>query len=140
MSLMFQPLKKYAEFSGRARRAEFWLFSLFIAIVEVVYIVLMAVTGNFDSSNYGAVNGAGMALMGLFGIFCLAIIVPSLAVTFRRLHDTNRSAWWLLIGFLPFIGAVVLLIFYLLPGTAGSNRFGADPKGVGAGDPASVFS
>ena len=130
MSSMFQPLKKYADFSGRARRSEFWLFSLFIFIVEIVYCVLMRVTGNFDPANYGAINGVGMALGGLIMIFMLAIIVPSLAVTFRRLHDTNRSAWWLLIAFLPAIGSLVLLVFYLLPGTVGPNRFGPDPKGL----------
>ncbi|MFZ0266853.1 DUF805 domain-containing protein [Caulobacter sp.] len=137
MSLMFQPLKKYAEFSGRARRLEFWLFALFIALVEIVYWVLMAATGNFDPSRYGAVNGLGMALMGLFTIFGLAIIVPSLAVTFRRLHDTDRSAWWLLISLLPVIGGLVLLVFYLLPGTPGPNRFGPDPKGA-SGDVAAA--
>ena len=140
MSLMFQPLKKYADFSGRARRSEFWLFSLFILIVEIVYCVLMGVTGNFDPSSYGAINGVGMALAGLFTIFILAIIVPSLAVTFRRLHDTNRSAWWLLISLLPAIGGLVLLVFYVLPGTVGPNRFGADPKGAAVGDTAPTFS
>ena len=140
MSLMFQPLKKYADFSGRARRSEFWLFSLFIAIVEIVYFALMGATGNFDPSNYGAINGVGMALAGLFTIFVLAVIVPSLAVTFRRLHDTNRSAWWLLISFIPVLGALVLLVFYFLPGTSGPNAFGPDPKGSPGGDTASVFS
>jgi uncharacterized membrane protein YhaH (DUF805 family) len=59
----------------------------------------------------------------------LALLVPSLAVTFRRLHDTNRRGWWILIGLIPLIGAVVLFIFYLLDGTPGPNRFGPDPKG-----------
>ena len=139
MSLMFQPLKKYADFSGRARRSEFWLFSLFILVVEIVYCVLIRVTG-LDPSHYGTVNGVGMVLTGLLMIFLLAIIVPSLAVTFRRLHDTNRSAWWLLIVFLPAIGSLVLFVFYLLPGTAGANRFGPDPKGSEIAGAAAAFS
>ena len=75
----------------------------------------------------------------LFGVALLGVIVPSIAVAFRRLHDTNRSAWWLLIAFLPLIGSVVLLIFYCLDGTPGPNRFGQDPKGRNLTD-ASVFS
>ncbi|KQY29890.1 hypothetical protein ASD38_11275 [Caulobacter sp. Root487D2Y] len=139
MSLMFQPLKKYADFSGRARRSEFWLFGLFIFLVEIVYFVLMGVTGNLEPTGYTQMNGVGVALAGLFSLFCLGMLIPGLAVTFRRLHDTNRSAWWLLIGLLPVIGSLVLLVFYLLPGTTGPNRFGADPKGAGEAA-ASVFS
>jgi uncharacterized membrane protein YhaH (DUF805 family) len=140
MSLMFEPLKKYAQFSGRARRSEFWLFSLFIFLVEIVYFVLMGVTGNFGPAGYTQLNGIGVALAGLFSLFFLGIFIPSIAVTFRRLHDTNRSAWWLLIGFLPFLGALVLLVFYFLPGTNGPNKFGPDPKGSADGDTAAVFS
>jgi len=140
MSLMFEPLKKYAQFSGRARRLEFWLFTLFIVLVEIVYFVLLGVTGNFLTSDYGGMNGAGIALVGIFSLFFLGIFIPSIAVTFRRLHDTNRSAWWLLISFLPVIGALVLLVFYFLPGTPGPNRFGPDPKSSVTGDTAAVFS
>jgi uncharacterized membrane protein YhaH (DUF805 family) len=81
-----------------------------------------------------------MALIGLFSLFFLGILIPSIAVTFRRLHDTNRSALWLLISFLPFIGALVLLVFYFLPGTNGPNKFGPDPKGSVTSDTAAVFS
>jgi uncharacterized membrane protein YhaH (DUF805 family) len=140
MSQMFEPLRKYAQFSGRARRSEFWLFALFIFIVEIVYFVLMGATGNMGPGGYGQVNGLGMALIGLFSLFFLGILIPSIAVTFRRLHDTNRSALWLLISFLPFIGALVLLVFYFLPGTNGPNKFGPDPKGSVTSDTAAVFS
>ena len=68
----------------------------------------------------------------------LYLFIPALAVTFRRLHDTDRSAWWILVGLIPFLGALALLVFYCLDGTPGANRFGPDPKGRG-GDPA-VFS
>jgi uncharacterized membrane protein YhaH (DUF805 family) len=137
MSLMFQPLKKYAEFEGRARRSEFWLFALFILIVEVVYFALLGAVGGFSSSGP---NGAAMVLMGIFSLFFLGILIPSLAVTFRRLHDSGRSAWWILISFIPGIGGLVLLVFYVLPGTAGPNKFGPDPKTALTGDTAEVFS
>ena len=71
----------------------------------------------------------------VFGVLVLAIVIPSIAVTFRRLHDTDRSAWWILIGLIPFLGALVLLVFTLLDGTPGDNRYGPDPKGVGAPAP-----
>ncbi len=138
MSLMFQPLKKYADFSGRARRSEYWLFTLFIILVEIAFFILLGVLGG--GLGGGQMNGLGMGLTGIYGLFVLGIIIPSLAVSFRRLHDTDRSAWWLLIAFLPFIGGLVLLVFTLLPGTNGPNKFGPDPKGLATGDTAAVFS
>jgi uncharacterized membrane protein YhaH (DUF805 family) len=137
MSLMFEPLKKYAQFSGRARRSEYWLFTLFIILVEIVYLVLVSVAGGGTSGN---MNGLGMALTGLYGLFILGVIIPSLAVGFRRLHDTDRSAWWLLIALLPFIGGLVLLVFNVLPGTTGPNKYGPDPKAGPQTDTAAVFS
>lgn len=137
MSLMFEPLRKYAQFSGRARRSEYWLFTLFIILVEIVYLVLVSVAGGGTSGN---MNGLGMALTGLYGLFILGVIIPSLAVGFRRLHDTDRSAWWLLIALLPFIGGLVLLVFNVLPGTTGANKYGPDPKAGPQTDTAAVFS
>jgi uncharacterized membrane protein YhaH (DUF805 family) len=129
--LMFQPLKKYADFKGRARRSEYWLFALFIIIVEVILIAGLGGAGSMGMAGGGEPTGA----LGIGGIllivFVLAIIVPSLAVSFRRLHDTNRSAWWLLINFLPVVGPFVLLFFMVLDGTHGPNRFGPDPKDRG---------
>jgi uncharacterized membrane protein YhaH (DUF805 family) len=137
MSLMFQPLKKYAEFTGRARRSEYWLFTLFIVLVEIAYFILVSAIGGGTSGN---MNAIGLVLSGLYGLFVLGIIIPSLAVGFRRLHDTDRSAWWLLIAFLPFIGGLVLLIFNVLPGTTGPNKYGPDPKAGPQTDTAAVFS
>jgi uncharacterized membrane protein YhaH (DUF805 family) len=120
MELMFQPLRKYADFQGRARRSEYWLFYLFVVIV---YVLVGIVTG----AAMGAPGdfGIGQIILGVIG---LAFLVPTLAVGVRRLHDTNRSGWWLLIGLIPFLGALVLLIFFVLDGTPGANRFGEDPK------------
>ena len=132
MEWALQPLRKYAGFTGRARRKEYWLFALAVWIVEMV---LMGLTGGFGHPNILA----SLVLL----IFCVGLFVPSLAVGFRRLHDTNRSAWWMLIGLIPFIGAIVLLVFLCLDGTPGDNRFGPDPKG-GEGEildpPATIVS
>jgi len=137
MSLMFQPFKKYADFQGRARRSEYWLFSLFCFIVGLVIGVLRVATGGMEAMQSGRLDALGVVNL----LFSLAVLVPSLAVGFRRLHDTNRSAWWILIAFIPLLGWIALIVFYLLPGTPGPNRFGPDPKSpLAGGDTAEVFS
>lgn len=138
MELMFQPLKKYADFQGRARRKEYWLFYLFVMVVQIVLMTISGASGGMaEGQNPG---GLAMVGLGILGVFGLAIIIPGLAVSFRRLHDTNRSAWWLLIALIPLIGPVVLLIFTVLDGTPGPNRFGPDPKGRGAAATAEAFA
>lgn len=129
MNLMFEPLRKYAQFDGRARRSEFWLFWLFLVIVQIVFNVLVMTIAGGTMTPGAPPAGPVMGLYMLLGGFGLAVLVPSLAVAFRRLHDTNRSAWWLFIALIPVIGALVLIVFYLLDGTPGPNRFGEDPKG-----------
>ena len=134
MDLMFQPLRKYAEFSGRARRSEFWLFWLFLIGVEIVFSILIGITGGSMSAmdEFGTMSGAAKALFGVYALVMLGLLIPSIAVAIRRLHDTNRSAWWILISFIPVIGALVLIIFYVLDGTPGPNKYGEDPKGRSA--------
>ena len=135
MDLMFQPLRKYAVFSGRARRREFWLFWLFLIGIEIVFSILIGLAGGSitDPTNrFGAMSGPAQALFALYGLVMLGLLIPSVAVAIRRLHDTNRSAWWILIALLPILGALVLIVFYLLDGTPGPNRFGEDPKGRSA--------
>jgi uncharacterized membrane protein YhaH (DUF805 family) len=119
MSWFLAVLKKYAVFSGRAQRAEYWYFFLFYLLIHIALVVVDRVTGSFNSE-------AGMGLFG--GVFALAMLLPSLAVSVRRLHDTDRSGWWLLIAFVPLIGGIVLLIFAVQDGTPGDNRFGSNPK------------
>lgn len=111
----------FANFSGRARRREYWLFTLATVIIGVVFEVLSLV-----------VAGAGSAfLIGLVTFLSLvvsiAMLIPSLAVTVRRLHDIGRSGLWLLL-YLTIIGGVVIFIFSVLPGNVGENKYGADPK------------
>lgn len=130
---MFQPLRKYADFTGRARRSEFWLFALFTVIVQIVFSAILSAVGGSammvgdPAAAMGASGVAGIVLLAYLAAM-LALLIPSLAVAFRRLHDTGRTAWWLLIGLIPVLGALVLLVFYVLDGTPGPNRFGPDPK------------
>ena len=123
MALMLQPLVKYADFEGRARRSEYWLFSLFLWIVLLVLMVAIGSAAQSDPH--------GPTVTSLVGVLMLcwaAVIIPSLAVTVRRLHDIDKSGWWFLISFIPIVGAIVILIFSVTDGTRGPNRFGPDPK------------
>jgi uncharacterized membrane protein YhaH (DUF805 family) len=111
--------QKYADFSGRARRSEYWYFLLFYMLVLIALSVVDVVLGWFSSD-------AGVGVLS--GIYTLALLIPSLSVSVRRLHDTDRSGWWLLIGLLPLIGGIVLLVFFVQDSQAGANRFGPNPK------------
>jgi uncharacterized membrane protein YhaH (DUF805 family) len=112
----FMPFRKYGIFSGRARRKEYWLFYFFNFIVGF-FIGLMDALKIFNTTE-GSL---------LIGCYTLLLIIPSWAVTIRRLHDTNRSGWWTLLLFTG-IGSLVLLLFTVQEGTEGENDFGADPK------------
>ncbi|MEA3008393.1 MAG: hypothetical protein QOJ91_85 [Sphingomonadales bacterium] len=115
MNWMLLPLKRYAEFSGRSRRTEYWMFQLFMFLVYLAMMVLMMVVGGGalvmasggDPASALAAGGAMMLIAGLYCVFALAMFVPSLAVSVRRLHDTNRTGWWLLA---PMAGYVVMLV------------------------------
>ena len=113
MDWYLKVLKKYAEFSGRARRTEYWMFVLFNLIA---YAILGVVERILDVQGY------------LSAIYGLAVLIPSLAVSVRRLHDTDRSGWWLLLGLIPFIGAIVLIVFAVQEGQATPNQYGPNPK------------
>jgi uncharacterized membrane protein YhaH (DUF805 family) len=109
---MLLPLKRYAEFSGRSRRMEYWMFQLFMFLVYIAMIVLMMVVGGGalmtgDPSAAAAAGGAALIIFGLYALFALAMLIPSIAVSVRRLHDTNRSGWWILA---PLSGYVIMLI------------------------------
>jgi len=181
MEWMLMPLKRYAEFSGRSRRQELWMFMLLLLLIWVVGFVAMMAMG-FGAMSMAGINADGSArvggLMGMFASFgiimviflivWLALLVPTIAVQVRRLHDTNRSGWWLwiywgpmllsyvmsiagaanqstgmamlggLLSLVSLIGLIVLIVFYCLPGTAGPNDYGADPLG-GAGNLSQTF-
>ncbi|HZB84538.1 MAG TPA: DUF805 domain-containing protein [Rubrobacteraceae bacterium] len=119
MSWYIEALKKYAVFGGRSRRREYWYFVLFTAIINGVLSIIDGVIGTLSSS-------ANIGLLS--GIYSLAVLVPSIAVSIRRLHDTDRSGWWVLIALIPIIGAIVLIVFLIQDSTPGSNRYGPNPK------------
>jgi uncharacterized membrane protein YhaH (DUF805 family) len=119
MNWYLQALKKYADFSGRARRREYWFFVLFNIIISIVLTVCDVVMGT-----YNAAASIGI----LTGIYTLAVLIPGIAVSVRRLHDTGRSGWWLLIVLVPLVGAIVLLIFMLIDSQPGQNAYGSSPK------------
>lgn len=174
MNYMLMPLRRYADFNGRSRRKEFWLWQLFNVIVTTILMggfIAMAAsaiyrvdqrggidwrdTGSTYERSYVSDDGfstssstgtevdpvmfmeemgtGGWALLALAVLWGLFVFIPNLAVTIRRLHDTDKSGWFVLIGFIPLIGAIVLLIFYLIEGTPGPNRFGPNPKGPDIG-------
>ncbi len=114
MVLYFTVLRKYAVFAGRARPKEYWMYVLISAVVVLVL---------------GIVNGLwGADVPALPVYYSLAAALPSLAVTVRRLHDTDRSGWWLLILLVPIVGAIAILVFMATPGGEMANRFGGAEK------------
>ncbi len=118
MDWYLNALRNYLGFSGRARRKEYWMFTL-------VNIILAAVLAVLDHILKLHMKGDQGVLSLLYSLF---IFIPYWAVQFRRLHDTDRSAWWLLLLLIPLIGWLVLLLFYCQEGTRGANRYGNDPK------------
>lgn len=114
----------YANFEGRARRKEYWMFTLINALIFIVLFVLISLS--MDSYT-GEMNSVGYVVTILMLIYSLGIIIPSIAVTIRRLHDIDKSGWWYFISFVPF-GGIILFVFTCLDSTLGDNRFGPNPK------------
>lgn len=119
MEWYLKVLKQYSDFNGRARRKEYWMFTLFNVIFAVAAMVLDNVLGiAFESIGYGPI----------YGLYILAVLVPGLAVGVRRLHDIGKSGWWLLVGLIPLIGTIWLIILLATEGTRGDNEYGPNPK------------
>ena len=170
MEWMLMPLKRYAQFSGRARRKEYWMYTLLIIIASVICLVLDNMLGlnKIFGGSPGTPAASQMGVLRL--ILTLGTFIPSLAVSVRRLHDTNRTGWWLLVFLVPyalgiallaygaatgqfgllaiagilsligFILAIVLLVFMCLPGTSGANDYGPDPLDPSGAELGEVFS
>ena len=118
MNWYLEVLKKYSVFSGRARRRDYWMFVLINTVIVLILALIDSQIGLMSETGYGILSG----------IYSLAILVPGLAVTVRRLHDTDRSGLWYLIAFVPVIGGFALLYFCVLEGNSGMNQFGENPK------------
>lgn len=137
LQIMLTPLRRYADFNGRAGREEFWLFMLFNYIVAMLYgvavllLLLLMLLADMSESDMVAFTWVLLIPWGLYGLY---LLVPALAVTVRRLHDTDRSGWSILLGMIPIIGSIFLLLWYATPGTRGPNRYGPDPL-AGAAQP-----
>jgi len=123
--------QNYANFQGRAARSEYWFFALFVGIIAVVLTGLLMLGMNFQT---GEITGLGYVIIAILVVFYLGVLIPSIAVAVRRLHDRNMSGWWYL-GFIvlsaiPFVGivaSIAMLVIFCLKGTDGDNRFGPDP-------------
>ncbi len=117
MNWYVSVLKKYTVFTGRAHRQEYWMFVLFNVIVSLAIAFVEQIAG----------------IPGIVSIlYTLGVLLPSIAVGIRRLHDTDRSGWWLLVALVPLLGAVILLIFFVQDSKPGSNQYGANPKTAAA--------
>ena len=114
----------YATFKGRARRSEYWFIQLFLIVTNLAVAAIDLALMGGDVDRFMANGGGG--IVGLIWIF--VTIVPALAVLVRRLHDTDKSGWWVLLGLVPFVGGVVLFVFTVLDSTAGENKHGASAK------------
>lgn len=119
MSWYLEVWKKFAVFSGRARRKEYWMFLLLNMVVTGALFVVDVMMG-LDN------GAAGFGILS--GIYSLAVFVPSLAVTIRRLHDSGRSGWMMLLGFIPIVGPFIVLYFMLADSQTGTNAYGPNPK------------
>lgn len=120
MQAISAGFSNYVNFSGRAIRSEYWYWFLFVVVVGVVTVIIDSLIG------YTITNP----------IFSLATLLPGLAVTVRRLHDLDKSGWFILLGLIPIVGAIILIIWFCSEGTRGQNRFGPDPfSGSGMGRP-----
>lgn len=119
MSWFLMAIKKYAQFDGRSQRSEYWFFALFYILFAIVATLIDVGIGSYDPQ-----TGFGL----LSAILAIGLFIPSLSVSVRRLHDTDRSGWWLLICLIPLIGAIWFLVLMVFDSTPGNNRFGPNPK------------
>ena len=122
MEAVKHVLGNYATFSGRAARSEFWWWVLALILLQIVTGIIdgAVVAPMLGAEAFSPESGQPLSLL-----IALALLIPSIAVSVRRLHDLDRSGWWYLLGLVPIIGPLVLLFWYVQPGTAGDNRFGS---------------
>lgn len=118
MNWYLGTFKKFTDFQGRAHRSEYWYFVLFNILVNIACAIVDNVTGTFNPE-------MGLGLVG--GLYMLFVLVPGLAVSVRRLHDTGRSGWWLLLALIPIIGALVILVFMIFKSEPDTNKYGPQP-------------
>jgi len=134
----------YANFTGRARRREYWMFTLINSVILILLqipvqgaVIAMAAQNEAATAPSAGLTGVTLIFVILLVVYSLAVMVPSIAVTVRRLHDTGKSGWWYLLNLIP-LGSLVILVFMVLDSEPGSNKWGPNPKGVNGGAPSSA--
>lgn len=130
MNYYTDVLRKYAVFQGRASRKEYWMFMLVNIIIVAILVGLGVGLSALVDQPEQMFPWTMLVVIALLLIYNLAIFIPSLAVAVRRLHDTDRSGWWILVNLVPYIGGFVFLIFMVIDSKPGDNRFGPNPKGI----------
>ncbi len=123
MNWYLKVLQEYANFEGRARRQEYWMFALF----QIIAFIIAMIIDSFTGLSFGSEVPYGWTYM----LYALTTFIPSLAVGIRRLHDSGKSGWWYLIAFVPFIGGLWLLVLLCMDSEFGQNKWGPNPKGEG---------
>ncbi len=121
MNWYLKVIRQYADFSGRARRKEYWYFVLFN------FLIMLCLTG-LDTLIGTYAKGSGTGLLS--GLYSLAVLIPGIAVVVRRLHDTDRSGWWFFIQLIPLIGGIIMLVFTVQDSQEGTNQYGENPKEI----------
>jgi uncharacterized membrane protein YhaH (DUF805 family) len=119
MNWYLMVLKKYAQFSGRSRRKEYWMFTLFHCLIVILLCFLSLLLRD---------SGFNSIVSFLLGLYLLAVVVPCLAVTVRRLHDTGKSGWMILLCLIPIVGGIIVFVFTVLDSNPGPNQYGPNPK------------
>lgn len=129
MDYMLMPFMRYFDFAGRSRRKEYWMFFLLNLIIITVMTTVLFGLG-FSMDPYAASSGGPVTwlIFAVLGLYSLIVLIPSIAVQVRRFHDQDKSGWFVLINFVPYIGGLIVLVFMLLEGTRGPNKYGPDPK------------
>ncbi|WP_282629854.1 DUF805 domain-containing protein [Empedobacter sedimenti] len=125
--------ENYANFTGRARRSEYWYYTLCNILIQGLLYVLFIITAGLFANTDAADNTIGLGVgifMTILGLYSLGVFLPSLAVTVRRLHDTGKSGWMLLLYFIPLIGPILIIIWLATEGMPGSNNWGPNPKQI----------
>jgi len=129
MNWYLKVWKQYADFKGRARRKEFWMFALFNSLIGFVAVGIALTLVFIGISTFNLwLSIIGYILLAVLGLYSLAILVPSLALAVRRLHDIGKSGWYYLFGFIPLAGGIILLVWFCQDSQVGENQWGANPK------------
>ena len=130
MNWYLKVIKQYADFEGRARRQEYWMFALINAIISFTLLGLAIVSAGVSNNDIGAT--LAMLFYALYGLYSLFILIPGIAVLVRRLHDIGKSGGWFFISFIPLIGGIWLLVLLVTDSQSGKNEYGPNPKGESA--------